>query len=110
MNFRSLYRLLIVLLLMVSLSSCAGISGQEPAVITDGQSSTSSIQDEQPASPAPLTNTTTTLITEEQTLIDLYERVNPSVVHVQVVINADVQPPAAINHQIAGTAANSRLP
>jgi serine protease Do len=89
MKIRSLYRLLIVLLLMVSLSSCAGITGQEPAVMTDGQNSTSSVQDEQPASPAPLTNTTQTLITEEQTLIDLYERVNPSVVHIQVVINAD---------------------
>ncbi|MEJ2749109.1 MAG: trypsin-like peptidase domain-containing protein [Anaerolineae bacterium] len=89
MRFRSLYRLLIVLLLMVSLSSCAGIAGQEPAVTTDGQSSISSTQDEQPASPAPLTNTTKTLISEEQTLIDLYERVSPSVVHVQVVINAN---------------------
>ncbi len=89
MKIRSLYRLLIVLLLMVSLSSCAGITGQEPAVMTDGQNSTSSVQDEQPVSPAPLTNTTQTLITEEQTLIDLYERVNPSVVHIQVVINAD---------------------
>lgn len=87
MKLRSLYRLLIVLLLMVSLSSCAGIAGQELDVAPDS-SSISSVQDEQPVSSAPLTNTTTTLIAEEQTLIDLYERVSPSVVHVQVVINA----------------------
>lgn len=89
MKNRSLYQILFVLLLMVSLSSCAGITGQELAIMPDSNSSISSVQDEQPASPAPLTNTTQTLITEEQTLIDLYERVNPSVVHVQVVINAD---------------------
>ncbi len=89
MKHHSLYRLLVVLLLMVSLSSCAGIAGQELAIMPDSNSSTSSILDEQPASPAPLTNTTKTLIAEEQTLIDLYERVNPSVVHVQVVINSD---------------------
>lgn len=88
MKIHSLYRLLIVLLLMVSLSSCAGIAGQELAVTPDSNGSTSSTQGEQPASPAPLTDTTTTLITEEQTLIDLYERVSPSVVHVQVVANA----------------------
>ncbi|MCB9420973.1 MAG: trypsin-like peptidase domain-containing protein [Ardenticatenaceae bacterium] len=89
MKNRSLYQILIVLLLMVSLSSCAGIAGQELAIMPDSNSSTSSVQDEQPASPAPLTNTTKTLISEEQTLVDLYERVSPSVVHVQVVINAD---------------------
>ena len=89
MKNRSLYQILIVLLLMVSLSSCAGITGQELAIMPVSNGSTSSVQDEQPASPAPLTNTTQTLISEEQTLIDLYERVNPSVVHVQVMINAN---------------------
>ena len=89
MNKRSLFQILIVLLLIVSLSSCAGNAGQEPTVAVVRPIASPTTPDERLVSPAPLTNTTTSLITEEQTLIDLYANVNPSVVNVQIVANLD---------------------
>ncbi len=89
MNTRSLFRILFVPLMIVSLSSCAGNAGQEPTATVVGHGASSTVQDERPVSPAPLTNTTTPLIVEEQTLIDLYANVNPSVVNVQIVSNLD---------------------
>ncbi|HEX6386516.1 MAG TPA: trypsin-like peptidase domain-containing protein [Anaerolineae bacterium] len=90
---KKLFPVFIVLLMVFALAGCAAI-GQQVAGFVADDIAAAVVQDEVTPTPVPAEDEdvpavdTSNFLLEEQTLIDLYERLNPSVVNIRVIVES----------------------